>query len=229
MLSFLLASFSWWPLNRYFFDKDKESYRIIVQEGGPLEQLLDAAMQSRKHVLVTLKNDKTYIGLVDSSFTPGQLSRTIRIWPKRSGYREANKKVVSTVDYNEVYKAIRDDFKNAGRSDEEYLSLIEDFRVVVSLDDIASISVYWEEINARYFSKDVVALRSPLPSFETQPVPPTDKGPDPFLRAFEFIGDLFLQPALLNSTTSRARKWRIGWGIGIVTLLSVVFFYILSN
>jgi hypothetical protein len=229
MLSFVLASVSWWPLNRYFFDKDKESYRIIVQEGGPLEQLLDSAMQNRKDVLVTLKNDKTYIGLVDSSFTPGQLSRTIRIWPKRSGYRDADKKVVSTVDYSEVYKAIRDDFKKAGRTDEEYLNLIEDFRVVVSLDDIASISIYWEEVNARYFLKDVLALSNPLPSFETRPLPPMDRGPDPFVRVFENIGDLMLQPIFLRSTTKRARAFRIGCGIGTCALLLIGCLYLLTN
>src|SRR5438128_1469398 len=44
LLAFALASLSWVPLNQYWFKKAKEAYRIIVEEGGPLEQLLDHAM-----------------------------------------------------------------------------------------------------------------------------------------------------------------------------------------
>jgi len=229
LLSFILASVSWIPLNRYFFDRDTETERIIVAEGGPLEQLLDHAMHTQKHVLVTLKNDKIYIGVVDSSFTPGQLSRTIRILPTKSGFRDSDKKVIKTVHYDKVYEAIGEDFRQAGRSDDEYYDLIEDFLVVVSLDDIASISLYWEEVDARYFSKDVAALRSPLPTFETEPLPVSEKRTDPILRVFEAIGDFLLQPVFLDSTTKRARLWRIGWGIGTCALFIINCLYLLSN
>jgi hypothetical protein len=229
ILAFGLASLSWLPLNRYCFKKDEETYRIIVQEGGPLEQLLDLAMHTQKQVMITLKTDKVYIGVIDSSFTPGQLSRTIQLLPNKSGYRSAGeKKTIPTTDYDAVYSAIGEDFAAQGRNTEQYEVLIEDFRIVIALDDIASISLYWPEIDARYF-KGTVPRDMPLPSFETVPLPTPPRTPDPILRTLHYIGSIVLYPIFNERETPFARMSRMVFSISLILAIVLVFFYSISN
>jgi hypothetical protein len=228
-IAFILCSSTWIPLNQYFFKKADETERILVREGGALEQLLDHAMKTQKHVMVTLKNDKVYYGRIDSSFTPGQLSRTIGLFPTKSGYRTPEKKAVPAVDYDTVYAEIASDFTEQGRKAEGEV-LVEDFRVVFALDDIASISLYWEELDARYFKKTVPRDKE-LPSFKIEPLP-KEEDPDPFLRLFNYIGGRILYFALLEEAWAdkpSTRRWRLGLGIGAVTIVLYIIARNFSN
>jgi hypothetical protein len=157
-IAFTLACVSWKFFNWCWTTRDKEAGRILVQEGGPLEQILDLAMDTGKRVMITLKGGKVYIGRVDSSFIPGQLSRTIHILPTKSGYREPEKKWVTiTTDYLEVYEAIRQ------RYPDEFEEIIADFGVVVPIDDIASLSLFRDRVHAEFFPPRHQPSASPPP------------------------------------------------------------------
>lgn len=146
LLAFALACIGFKVLNKCWTTEDKEAERILVNEGGPLEQILDDAMHAKKRVLITLKGGKVYVGRVNSSFTPGQLARTIHLLPAYSGYREADKKRVTlTTDYLKVYEKIR------ARYPDEHEEIIGDFGIVVQIDDIASVSLYRDNIHNEFF------------------------------------------------------------------------------
>lgn len=146
-LAFALACVAFKVFNLYWTTRDKEADRILVNEGGPLEQIFDLAMHSKKRVLITLKDRKVYVGRIDSSFTPGQLARSIHLLPAFSGYRESDKKRVTlTTDYLKAYDEIRN------RYPETHEEIIADFGVVVQIDDILTISLYRQNIHKEFFA-----------------------------------------------------------------------------
>lgn len=154
-LAFLLGAGSW-PLLNLYWKQEAESDRIIRDEGGPLEQLLDSALQQEKRVMITLKGGKVYIGRIGKSFRPEQRDQSILILPVKSGYREKDKqRLVITTPYETAYENIKAD------NPDTYLDIIRDFGVVIPIGEITSLSIYNEEVHLKYFpheKTDVIIL-----------------------------------------------------------------------
>jgi hypothetical protein len=133
------------------------------------------------------------------------------------------------VDYLKVYGEITDDFQRLGRENEANL-LIADFRVVVALDDIASISLYWEEADRRYFKK-TKARTEPLPPFEVEPLR-REKEPNPFGRALNWVVGRVEYPFSSRQewpNTEQDRRDRIRLGLVLLVLIVLPILYALSD
>ena len=92
------------PLLNLKWKAEDESARYIREEGDPVEQLINRALDSAKPVMLTLKGGKVYVGFVVSSFVP---TREVRTIPLRSGYREDKKqRVIFTTDYSKALNQI---------------------------------------------------------------------------------------------------------------------------
>lgn len=134
-MGFILNFFRW-------FDKDKQAERIVRKEGGPLEQFLDAALKSQKEVLVTLTNEKVYLGSVASSFPPGGRDKTITLLPSASGYRETlSHRLIFTTEYEDIYLKLE-----ATAPDE-----IGDFRVTIPIKQVRSVTFFNRKLHREHF------------------------------------------------------------------------------
>lgn len=137
--AFLLNLLPW-------FDRDKQAERIVMKEGGPLEQFLDAALRTEKDVLVTMTNGKVYVGVIVSSFVPDQRDKTITLLPIWSGYRDGSThKVLFTVDYEDAYKKIEADHPD------DYTDQIKDFRITIPIREIRCATFFSRDAHTRYF------------------------------------------------------------------------------
>lgn len=83
-------------------DKKEQVYKAINKIGNELELMASRSFKLDKLVLITLTNDKFYIGWVKELPIPSQ-SNYLRIIPALSGYRDAEKKLNFTSHYLSAY------------------------------------------------------------------------------------------------------------------------------
>ncbi len=149
VLSFVIGAVGWLPLNWiedfWYEDQaaDAENARIIRDYGGPLELTLYRSIEQQKLVMLTLTNNKVYIGRVAETFIPDD--KVIYIFPTRSGYRDSNQRLELTTPYSDAYKQIAKDLPDT------YREILADFRVAVPVEFVVSASLYLPEIHAKYF------------------------------------------------------------------------------
>jgi hypothetical protein len=146
--AFVLAVTMWKPLNWVRrWSRDVQTAEVVKSQGGALEQFLDTAMQRKKHVMLTLKSGKVYVGRIVSAFEPGQRDQTILVFPTLSGYRDNLKHEVSfTTNYDTVYASIRAEYADS------YALLLKQFRIVVPISEILAITFFNYDIHDRYFT-----------------------------------------------------------------------------
>lgn len=139
------------------FNETKEGDRIIEKEGSELERLLDSAMKQGKHVMVSLKGGKVYVGRVGRTFSPGEPHKGFYLLPTKSGYRESDKhRVEFTTDYDDAYANIKAD------NPSDYEEIIKDFGLVIFVDEILTVTIYSYQVHAKYFPH-----KKPPPTFIT--------------------------------------------------------------
>jgi len=154
VLSFLIASLGWAPLN-WFEDiwyqhnaVHAENLRIIRDYGGPFELTLYRSMEQKKLVMLTLTNNKVYIGEVARTFIPNE--KIIFLFPTHSGYRDSQHRLNVTTSYVDAYKQIvLDDPFN-------YREILSDFRIAIPVELVVSASLYLPDIYARYFTRKLI-------------------------------------------------------------------------
>ena len=111
---------------------------VALGEGGHIELLILDSMEHGKAVELTLRNRKSYVGLVTDLAVGENSSGDLVLIPMLSGYRnEETLKLEITTDYIPVVRA----YTEPGSTLTE-----DDFRVAVPLNEIVS---------ARPFEKDV--------------------------------------------------------------------------
>ena len=132
----LLGTTIWWPLN-WFSSRPKEIKRTIEAWNDYLELLLHQALEETRHVAVTLKNGKVYIGFVVRSFDPSYDRKYIVVLPTISGYRDSEKHSLTlTTDYTAVYQQLIEE-------DESRLTRgVDDFQIVVPVSEILSANLF---------------------------------------------------------------------------------------
>jgi small nuclear ribonucleoprotein (snRNP)-like protein len=87
-----------------FINEQKEIARAIDRIGNELELLFKFSCEKSEPILVTLKNDKVYIGWVELLPKPQPPESTyIRLVPLLSGYRDSKKSLHITTNYSQVY------------------------------------------------------------------------------------------------------------------------------
>jgi hypothetical protein len=146
-LSFLLGALLWWPLNRFFHDKQREIDRVIGEKDDPLEVMLRMALGRGRLVMFSVKNGKVYVGLVVSLQDPSRTMQFIKIVPLMSGYRDKDTKVVQfTTFYPQT--------DEMGRP-------LRAFEVVLPASELQSVNLFDETVHAKYFA---------LPKIEIEPI-----------------------------------------------------------
>ena len=149
VLSFLIGALGWAPLNWaediWYEEKarEAENARIIRDYGGPLELTLYRSIEQQKLVMLTLSNNKVYIGRVAATFIPDD--EVIFIFPIRSGYRDSRQTLELTTPYTDAYKRIAVD------QPDNYREVLADFRIAIPVAFVVSASLYLPEIHAKYF------------------------------------------------------------------------------
>lgn len=156
--SFLIAALGWAPLNwfedMWYQDKavDAEKLRIIRDYGGAFELTLYRSIEQNKLVMLTLTNDKVYIGRIAQTFIPNE--KIIYLFPTHSGYRDSQHRLELTTSYVEAYKQIAlDDASN-------YRTILSDFRIALPVELVVSASLYLPEIHVKYFSPKLIINES---------------------------------------------------------------------
>jgi len=154
VLSFVMAALGWAPLN-WFEDMwyqnealDAENARIIRDYGGPLELTLYRSIEQKKLVMLTLTNNKVYIGRIAETFIPDR--KIIYLFPTHSGYRDSKHRLKLTTPYVEAYKQIALDEPS------KYRDILSDFRIAIPVELVISASLYLPDIHARYFTRKLI-------------------------------------------------------------------------
>ncbi|MDR0266028.1 MAG: hypothetical protein LBJ04_22635 [Sphingobacterium sp.] len=125
-------------ISNLLLDKKKEIYRAIKDIGNEFELLASRSFKENRLSLISLKNDKFYIGWVKELPIPSQ-SNYLRIIPALSGYRNEKKNLEFTSHYLTAYARFIEDGKGTDVSDLET-------DVIISICEIVSISFYDQDI-----------------------------------------------------------------------------------
>ncbi|MEX0772464.1 MAG: hypothetical protein WD038_04810 [Balneolales bacterium] len=112
-------------------------FRAVYKDNDGVEIIFADAMKRTLYVCVTLKNDKVYVGSVVSSFgSPSFDTRSIRILPYASGYREPRDKSIKFITfYDELYSEIRS-------NPDKYTISRDDFEIAFHLRDLLTVSFF---------------------------------------------------------------------------------------
>lgn len=138
-LAVILAALAALLINATFFRKNSDRYyqqiaNVIVNDH--IEALLMESCIDQRPILITLANNKIYIGISHDTFsciTNEMTSSSIAILPLRSGYRSVKRKKLKVInDYNKHY----------GEMNSTEGFDVDDFRVVIPKSEIISISFY---------------------------------------------------------------------------------------
>lgn len=105
--AFLVAATAWFPLNRWWFDQEREINRAINQDADPLEMMLKRAKDESLAVSITMVNEKVYIGAVTQPFNPVTPTTNIQLVPLQSGHRDPETKEMHlTINYSKTIELI---------------------------------------------------------------------------------------------------------------------------
>lgn len=129
-----------------FIDEKKQISLAIDNIGSDLEKMLKFSAEERELILVTLSNDKVYVGICARVPVPDRTTY-FRIIPFFSGYRDSGTKdVVFTTDYLDVYG----DYIKEGKA-----ISIEDLQmeVLIKTEELITCSRFNIETYDRFYTK----------------------------------------------------------------------------
>lgn len=143
VLASFILSIALTELSNRVLNKKKQIYRAIKKIGNEFELTASKSFKDQTLILITLKNEKVYVGWVKELPIPSQ-SNYLRIIPALSGYRDEDKKVVFNSHYLKVYAR----YIKEGRG-QNVKELETD--VVIEINEIITISNYdpslYKELN----------------------------------------------------------------------------------
>lgn len=119
-------------------DKKKQIQEAIKKIGNEFELMASMSFREKYLVLITLKNDKFYVGWVKELPIPSQ-SNYLRIIPALSGVRNEHKRLEFTTHYLSAY---------AKYIEEKQIKDIEGMKtdIVLDIEEIISISFYDQDL-----------------------------------------------------------------------------------
>jgi len=121
----------------------EEGETVIARHGSQLEKLFLRSLMERKHLMLTLKNGKIYVGRL-TSVVPNE-DRDLLLLPSKSGYRDDQQRLIFTTDYDEIYLNIME-------AEDNYVDAIADFGVVIPIPEILTANLYDAGVHANYFT-----------------------------------------------------------------------------
>lgn len=132
-------------LENWLFQRWKFRFVLEAAALDDLELFLLEAAVEYKSISVTTSSSKVYVGLVLQTGEPKMNRRVVTLLPFMSGYRTEAGKVIFTTFYDEVYPQ-RD-------GNAESLSIAEDFRLVLPIDKMVSVSFFDPKVYAAFNAK----------------------------------------------------------------------------
>lgn len=150
MTAFLLGATLWAPLNHIGpWNREAQAARVVKKQGTALEQFLATAMDQSKprHVLVSVKGGKVYVGRVVDAFEPADRDPNILLLPTLSGYRGKDDQMICwTLNYDEAYSDIAKETKPEVRAER-----MAEFGIVMPITEITSITSFSYDVYHKYF------------------------------------------------------------------------------
>lgn len=132
-------------LENWLFQRWKFKFVLEAAALDDLELFLLEAAVEYKTISVTTSSSKVYVGLVLQTGEPKMNRRVVTLLPFMSGYRTEGGKVVFTTFYDEVYP------QREGNA--ESLAIAEDFRLVLPIDKMVSVSFFDPKVYAAFNAK----------------------------------------------------------------------------
>lgn len=110
--------------------------------GTQLEKLLYRCLAEGQQVMLTLKNGKVYVGCL--ARVTVKEDTDLLLLPSKSGYRDAQHRLIFTTDYDQTYTSIEETESN-------YVDIIAEFGVVIPIPEILTANLYNDEVHDKYF------------------------------------------------------------------------------
>ena len=129
-------------LSNLIFDESKYAKRAIKAVGNECELLFKTSFVESKLLLITLDNDKFYIGWVVELPIPS-ISSHVRIIPAVSGYRTEQKELEFTTEYLVVYSEMMKE--GANTNVKEYKT-----DIVIDITHIITVSFFDFKLNKKF-------------------------------------------------------------------------------
>lgn len=121
---------------------NKKYIKDIRRYGDELENIFVESMLEGKFVLISLKNNKVYVGLITEISGPIKKTNYITLLPIVSGYRKSkNKSVVFTTPYEKVVNTI---------TENERSELIKDMKIIIKQDEILTANFFYPEVYDKF-------------------------------------------------------------------------------
>lgn len=140
LVAFLLAVGLSLALN-LFIGRSRSLARAVRKHGDAFQNLLLDALLSRELLMVSLKNNKVYIGFVDR-YPPGGLELPyFEITPVLSGYRDADDNTLKiSTDYSKAYESLllNDEADEDGDISEDISEIV----LTVNIEELVSASPF---------------------------------------------------------------------------------------
>ena len=138
VLSIILALISALLINR-FYSKEKAAESAARESGDYIELLINESIGKPKHIELSLRSGKSYIGIPQQSGITGLGESDVSLIPIVSGYRsEDTRELILTTNYAPVIaKLIAEDPSLSGIA-----RVYEYFRIVIPLSEIVSARKY---------------------------------------------------------------------------------------
>ncbi|GHM98756.1 hypothetical protein WSM22_02460 [Cytophagales bacterium WSM2-2] len=155
LCSFIL-SVVFTEVTNWIITKDKQISIAIKDIGNEFERLCEHCYRNVELVQFTLKNDKCYVGWVQSLPIPSR-ANYIKIFPVYSGYRKKEtKELVFTTQYLDIYAS----YVQSGEvTDVEDLTTL-----VIKIDEIISANSFNDEMYDRFQNKNGNTPAAPIPT-----------------------------------------------------------------
>ncbi len=132
------------------YNKNNAIIWAVNKHGNELETIVKDSALNGQTILLTLKNDKVYIGFFEETPIPGK-TNYLSISPILSGYRDKEtKKLIITTDYLKVVNEFIVDIEKEEDVELNEINLNTD--VVIKQDEILTASIYEQEIYDKFNS-----------------------------------------------------------------------------
>ena len=131
-----------------YYSKDDAIVWAINKSGDELETLVKDSVLNAQTIMLTLKNNKVYIGFCEEIPIP-QKTNYLKLSPILSGYRDSEtKEFKPTTDYFEVVEEFIKEIEHKEGIKKEKITLNTD--IIIKQDEILTASIYKQEIYDKF-------------------------------------------------------------------------------
>ena len=133
---------------RKYYSKDDAIVWAINKSGDELETLVKDSAIKAQTIMLTLKNDKVYIGFCEEIPIP-QKTNYLKLSPILSGYRDSEtKEFKPTTDYFEVVEEFIREIEYKEGIKKEKITLNTD--IIIKQDEILTANVFEQEVYNKF-------------------------------------------------------------------------------